>query len=89
MALLIELSRADIECLLDHLPQGSDLRQILGKSDSTVFTNIRAIGMPTPLVCSEVDARRFLRVARSHCPDAVEKIQEAINLSGLRSTQER
>ena len=30
MSLLIEMSRVDIQCLLDHLPQGSDLREILG-----------------------------------------------------------
>ena len=41
MSLLIEMSRIDIQCLLDHLPQGSDLRELLGKSDATVFSNIR------------------------------------------------
>ena len=86
MSLLIEMSRIDIQCLLDHLPQGSDLRQLLGKSDATVFSNIRPIGFSNPIVCSEIDARRLLRIAQENCPVAIKKIEEGIRLSGLKSS---
>ena len=86
MSLLIEMSRVDIQCLLDHLPQGSDLRQLLGKSDATVFSNIRPSAFSNPLVCSEIQARRLLRIAQENCPVATKKIQEGIRLSGLKAS---
>ena len=83
MSLLIEMSRVDIQCLLDNLPQGSDLREILGRSDATVFSNIRPTGFSNPIVCSEIQARRLLRIAQKNCPVVTKKIQEGIRLSGL------
>ena len=82
MNILIELSRANIECLLSHLPLVSDLRQILSKSDATVFSNIRPTGS-NPVVCDEGEARALLRIALEHCPEAVEKIQYGMNVAGV------
>ena len=84
MSILIELSRAAIECLLDQLPQGSDLRQKLSNAETTVFSNIRAIGPSNPSVCTEDEAIELLRLAKAHCPNAVEEIQRAMKLCGVK-----
>ena len=81
MSILIELSRANIECLLSHLPLVSDLRQILSKSDATVFSNIPTpTGFSNPVVCNEAEARHLLRIAKKRCHEAVQKIQDGIRL---------
>ena len=85
MSILIELSRANIECLLSHLPLVSDLREILSKSDATVFSNIRPTGFSNPVVCNEAEARHLLRIAKKRCHEAVQKIQDGIRLSGAKS----
>ena len=86
MSILIELSRANIQCLLSHLPVVSDLRQILSKSDASVFSNIRPSGFSNPVVCSEAEARHLLRIATEGCPEAAQKIQDGIRLSGAESS---
>ena len=85
MSVLFELSRADIQCLLDYLPKGSDLRRVLTKVDATVFSNIQPPDFSNPVVCSEIDARRLLRLAEENCPAAIKKIEKGIRLSSLKS----
>ena len=82
MSILIELSRADIECFLDQLPPGSPLHHRLSL-EMTVFSNIRTIGPTNPVVCTEDEAIELLHVAQEHCPKAVVEIQRAMKLCGL------
>ena len=84
MSILIELSLADIECLHAHLPRGSDLRQTLAKSDTTVFSNNRPTSFSNPLVCSEGEALQLLRIAQEQCLEEAQKIQDGIRLSDVK-----
>ena len=72
MSILIQLFRADVDCLLLHLPPDSDISQKLEQSRKTV--------PPKSVNCSEGEAAEMLRVAREHCPEAVEEILISIAL---------
>ena len=78
----LELSRADVTCLANHLPVGSDLRYALLNSD-LIPSSVR-LGDSNPIDCKEAEARALLRVAVEHCPEAVEKIQYGMNVAGVR-----
>ena len=83
MTILIQLSLADVECLLRHLPTASDLSRKLGSSDRTAISNIRPVGSSNAIDCSEHQARELLRIANEHCSAAVEKIQRGMRMSGV------
>ena len=72
----LELSRADVNCLANHLPLGSDLRYALLNSDLIPSSN--------PIDCDEGEARALLRIAIEHCSEAVEKIQYGMRVAGVR-----
>ena len=84
MSILIPLKRAEVECLLSHLPVGSDLRQKLTNSQMTGSSNVRTVGFSNTLQCTVDEAHELLRVAEEHCyPDAIREIQRSMNLYGL------
>ena len=76
MSILIQLFRADVDCLLLHLPPDSGISQKLEQSRKTVHP----LGPPKSVNCSESEAAEMLRVAREHCPEAVEEILISIAL---------
>jgi hypothetical protein len=84
MGILIPLKWAEVECLLSHLPVGSDLRQKLTNSHMAGSSNVRAIGFSNTLQCTVDEAHELLRIAEEHCyPDAIREIQRSMNLCGL------
>lgn len=83
MSIHIELSRADVDCLVDHLPLGSDLRDKLGNSGTIPSSVGLPIGDSNPIDCSEGEARELLRIASDHCSEVVQKIQVGMRLSGV------
>ena len=81
MGILIPLKRAEVECLLSHLPVDSALNQKLTRSQMTGFSNIRAAGFSNTLQCTVDEANELLRIAEEHCyPDAIKEIQRSMNL---------
>ena len=80
MSILIQLSRADLDCLLLHVPLDSDLSQKLQQTRTTVNPFGFPLGPPDPVSCSECEASELLRVAKEHCPEAVSEILLAITL---------
>ena len=72
MDIHIELSRAEVEILRSHLPDGSDLSRRLDHSESNV------------IACSEGESRALLRIAVEYCPEAVKNIQYAMRVAGVR-----
>jgi hypothetical protein len=85
MSIMIRLSRADIQCLLRHLPLASDISRKLRSSDIVALWNSRPIGSSNVIDCSEDQALELLRVANEHCSDAVHKIQRAMMTSDVSS----
>ena len=83
MSILIQLSRTDLDCLLLHVPRDSDLSQKLQQTRTTVNPFGFPLGPPNPVNCSEGEAVELLRVAREHCPEAVEEILKSITLCAL------
>ena len=84
MGILIPLNWAEVECLLSHLPVGSDLRQKITNSQMTESFNVRAVGFSNTLQCTIDEAQELLRIAEEHCyPDAIKEIQQSMNLCGL------
>lgn len=78
MSVHIELSKADVTCLANRLPLGSELRYELLNSGMIPTT-----GGANPIDCDEGEARALLRIAVEYCPEAVEKIQYGLRLSGV------
>ena len=70
----LELFRADVTCLANHLPVGSDLRYKLVSSG-------QSFGDSKHFEFSIDEAPQLLRIAREHCPEAVVKILKGIALS--------
>ena len=83
MSIHVELSLADVNCLVSHLPVGSDLRYILLNS-VTILSSGLPVGHSNPSDCNEGVARALLRIAIEHCSEAVEKIQYGMNVAGVR-----
>lgn len=80
----IELSQADVDCLLRHLPLGTPLRRNLAYSYlSSTFPNKRPVEFSNAIECSEGDARALLRIASEYCPEAIQKIQNGLRLAGV------
>ena len=86
MTILIELSRADIECLRSHLPLGkSALRNTLDHSDLiSMVPNERPLKFTHAIGCNENEARALLRIATEYCSEAVTKIQHAMREARVR-----
>ena len=80
MSILIQLFRADLDCLLLHVPLDSDLSQKLQQTRTTVNPFGFPLGPPDPISCSESEASELLRVAKEHCPEAVSEILLGITL---------
>ena len=84
MSILIQLSRADLDCLLLHVPPDSDISQKLQQARTTVNPFGFSLGPPK---CSQLqresDIVELLRVAKEHCPEAVPEIQRGMTLCGL------
>ncbi|HYJ14036.1 MAG TPA: hypothetical protein VE170_01000 [Candidatus Limnocylindria bacterium] len=86
MDIHIELSQNDVDYLLHHLPLGTALRQKLGYSYLTPgFPVERPVEFSNEIDCSEGDALALLSIAREYCPEAVQKIQDGLRLSGITS----
>lgn len=65
MEIFIELSSADVDCFLKHIERKS----ILGIMLLNPGFQLQSNGWPTNAIqCSEIDAIRLLRIARTHCP---------------------
>ena len=62
----IELTHAEIDGLLSHLPVGSDLSVKLAAAEIAVFPKIRLVEFSKMLQCTEVEARKLLRIAQEH-----------------------
>ena len=83
MDIHLDLSKADAECLLAHLPVGSGLRERLRQSDTIPSSVGLPLGESNPFVCSEGDARALLRIASEYCSGAFPKIKEGMKLGGV------
>ena len=71
---------SDYECLVNNAPEGSTLHSVL----STAARDNRDGDKPTWKVAGDVlDIIKILRLAREHCPDAVEDIRRGMNLYSL------
>ena len=83
MGIRIELSPADVDCIRCHsLP--STLRRKLRYSYLTSrLPKKRLVESSTTIDCNEGDARALLSIARMYCPEAVEKIESGLRLSGV------
>ena len=84
MSVHIELSRADVTCLANRLPLGSNLRYTLLNSDTIPTSVGPPIGDSSPFDCDEGEARALLRIAVDYCPEAVKNIQYAMRMAGVR-----
>ena len=80
MSILIQLSRAELDCLLLHVPLESDLDQKLQQTRTTVNPFGFPLGPPNPVSCSEREAAELMRIATEHCPEAVAEILLGITL---------
>ena len=77
----IELTYAEIDCLLSHLPGDSDLSVKLATAETAVFPKIRLVGFSKMLQCTDVEARRLLRIVQANGYfDAAKEIQRSMNL---------
>jgi len=85
MHIAIVLSRAEVECLRSHLPDGTDLSRKLDQSE-LIF--IHPTDPPdrfsNAIDCDESEAQALLRIASEHCSLAFEKIRHSMNLAGVR-----
>jgi len=79
----IALSRAEVECLRSHLPDGTDLSR---KLDRSMLTYMHPAERPDELSieCDEGEARALLRVAAEQCSSAFQKILHNMNLARVR-----
>ena len=78
--ILIQLTRAEVECLVRHIQPESGLKKKLGITETTTTAGL-PIESSNPLNCSEAEAYELLRVANERCAAAVQKIKEGIILS--------
>jgi hypothetical protein len=85
MSILIEVSQAEVDCLLDHLPADSDLSETLRHSGTIPSSVGLPFGDNTNLIeCDEGEARALLRIVTDHCPEAIRKIQYGMGVAGVR-----
>jgi len=86
MSTVIQLSRADVECLLRHIPLASDISRKLRSSDIAAIWNLRPIGSSNVMIeCSEDQVLELLRIANESCSDAVNKIRRAMATADISS----
>jgi hypothetical protein len=80
MSILIELSRAVVECLRGHVPpEASHLWDTLEHTDLiSMAPTERPLEFTHAIDCKENEARDLLRIATEHCSEAVSKIQHAM-----------
>ena len=81
----IELPQVEVDCILCHLPVGSDLRQKLADTEFTVSQDGRRNGLAVRCFCTAIEARELLRVAREHCPEAVVEVLKGITQTSVKS----
>ena len=75
----IELTYAEIDCLLSVLPFASDLSIKLAAAEIAVFPKIRLVGFSKILQCTDVEARKLLQTAQEHgYTDAAKEIQRSM-----------
>jgi hypothetical protein len=78
----IELTYAEIDCLLSHLPIHSDLSVKLATAEKAVFPKIRLVGFSKMVQCTRMEAHILLRIAQEHgYSDAVKEIQRSMKLN--------
>ena len=65
------------KCLLKHVPDQAPGRAAISEAVLLGYTRV--------VDCDDVEARDLLVYARSHCPDAVDRIAEAMRAAGLLS----
>jgi hypothetical protein len=75
LKLKIFLDTDSYECLLNHVPDQAPGRAAI--SEAVLLGHKRVVD------CDNVEARYLLVYARSRCPDAVDRIAEAIRAAGL------
>ena len=75
MKLKIFLDTDSYKCLLKHVPDQAPSRAAI--SEAVLLGHTRVVD------CNDVEARDLLVYARSHCPDAVDRIAEAMRAAGF------
>lgn len=84
MDIHIALSQAEVNYLLCHLRDESDLREKLAHSELTYMHPAeRLFEFSNAFTCSEGDARALLGIASEYCPKSVQKIITALKLAGV------
>jgi len=84
MSIMIQLSRADVQCLLRHIPLASDISRKLRRFDIAAIWNLRPIRSSNVMIeCSEDQALELLRIANESCSEAVHKIRCAMTTSDV------
>ena len=82
--ILIQITRAEVECLLTHVPISCDLSQKLAAAEIAVFPKTRLVGFSKMLQCTDVGARKLLGIAQEHgYSDAANEIQRCMRSCGL------
>jgi hypothetical protein len=80
----IELTYAEIDCFLSVLPFASDLSVKLAASKITVPKTRLIGGFSKMLQCTEVEARKLLRLVQEQgLSDTVKEIQRSMKSPGL------
>lgn len=82
----LELTGAEVSCLISHLPLGSSLVSKLSQSRITESPKTRRIGFSNTVHCTLNEASELLDVALQHCPDAVGEILRCINQCNFESS---
>ena len=82
----LELTGAEVNCLLSHLPLGSSLVSKLSQSRITEAPETRPIGFSNTIHCTVDEAQELLNVALEHCADAVGEILRRINQYNFKSS---
>ena len=79
----IELTYAEIDCLLSVLPFASDLSIKLAAAEIAVPKTRLVGGFSKMLQCTEVEARKLLRLAQEQgLTEAAKEIQRSMKLGG-------
>ena len=80
MEIHIELTAADVECLIEYVQNTS----LIGIALLYCGYDILATDEPTNVIhCSEVDALLLLEIAKTHCPDAIERVRQGLRAAGV------
>ena len=79
----LELTYAEIDCLLSHLPVDAHLSVKLATAERAVFPKIRLVGFSKALQCTEIEARKLLQIAQEHgYSNATKEIQRCMRSCG-------